>query len=40
MKKQIDPLAAALGAASPKQEVEAKRVINWNKARLEEEKRK
>ena len=40
MKKQLALLAAALGAASPKQEAEAKRVINSNKARIEEEKRK
>ena len=38
--KQLALLAAAMGAASPKQEAEAKSVINLNKARVEEEKRK
>ena len=40
VKKQLALLAAAMGAASSKQEVEAKRVINSNKVRVEEEKRK
>ena len=35
MRKQLALLSAAIGAASPKQEVEAKRVINSNKARVE-----
>ena len=33
-------LAVAMGAASPKQEAKAKWVINSNKARVEEERRK
>ena len=40
IKKQLALLAAVMGAASPKQEAEAKRVINSNKARAEEENRK
>ena len=40
VKRQLALLTAAMGAASPKQEEEAKRVINSNKARVEEEKRK
>ena len=40
VRQQLALLAAAMGAASPKQEAEAKRVINSNKARVEEEKRK
>ena len=33
-------LALAMGAASPIQKAEAKRIINSNKSRVEEEKRK
>ena len=40
VKKQLALLAAAMGATSPKQEAEVQRLINWNKARVEEEKRK
>ena len=40
VKKQLALLAVAMEAASSKQEAEAKRVINSNKARIEEEKRK
>ena len=40
VKRQLALLAAAMGTVSPKQEAEAKRVINSNKARVEEEKRK
>ena len=40
MRKQFALLAVAIGAASLKQEAEAKRLINSNKARVEEEKRK
>ena len=40
VKKQLALLAAAMGAASPKQEAEAKRVIKSNKERVEEDKRK
>ena len=37
---QLALLVAAMRAALPKQEAEAKRVINSNKARVDEEKRK
>ena len=40
VRKQLALLAAAMGVASPKQEAEAKRVINSNKVMVEEEKRK
>ena len=40
VKKHLALLAAAMGAASPKHEAETKRVINSNKARVEEENRK
>ena len=40
IKKQLALLAAAMGAALSKQEAEAKRVINSNKVRVEEEKSK
>lgn len=40
VRKQLMYLAAALGVALPKREAEAKSVINSNKARVEEEKRK
>ena len=40
VRRQLAPLAAAMGTALPKQEVEAKRVINSNEAKVEEEKRK
>lgn len=40
MRKQLALVAAAMGAVSPKQEAEAKRVINLNKLRVEKEKRK
>ena len=40
MRKQLALVAAAMGAASPKQEEEAKRVINSNEVRVAKEKRK
>lgn len=40
VQKQLALLTAAMGAASAKQEAEAKRVINLIKARVDEEKRK
>ena len=40
VRKQLALRAVAMGAASSKQEAEAKKVINSNKARVEEEKRK
>ena len=40
VRKQLALLAVAMEAVSPKQEVEVKSVINLNKTRVEEEKRK
>lgn len=40
VRKQVALLVVAMEAASPKQEVEAKRVINSNKARVKKEKKK
>ena len=40
VRKQLALLVVAMGTASPKQEAEAKRIINLNKVRVEEEKRK
>lgn len=40
IKKQLAYLVVAMGVALLKQETEAKRMINLNKVRVEEEKRK